>query len=88
MRYQECPWYTRLWRRVRHQWRVPFDAISIWWHDQKRGPQLWKAGDTGEEIWIKPMSFANAWSVALGLSHMDMDWTLTWEEAFGSEGDQ
>ncbi len=30
-RYQFQPWYIKLWRRCRFQWRVPIVAAEVWW---------------------------------------------------------
>lgn len=79
-RFQECPWYVRLWRRVRHQWNLPYEAVRFWWLDRRRGPHPVTNIQTGEDVLIMPMTLKQSWGLALGLSHCAMDYTYTWEE--------
>lgn len=64
-RFQNQPWYIRLWRR-RYYFNVPFDAISNWWRTRKV-PAL-------------NFGFGNCWSIAVGTSHFKMKWYYTSDE--------
>lgn len=68
-RYQNQPWYIRLWRR-RWYLVIPYSAITSWWsqlctHD--------------------PITFKHCWGIAIGLTHMQMKWYYTSEEVFEYE---
>lgn len=59
-RYQNQPWYIKLWRRRWYLLR-PYWAIKWWLADK--------------DLWLR-----DAWSIACGWSHHEMEWWYTWEE--------
>ena len=63
-RYQNCPWYVRLWRR-RHYIPIPYYTVRTWWLNRN-----------DEE----PLSFRNAWSISTGMAQMRMNWLYDWDE--------
>lgn len=73
MRYQESPWYIRLWRR---RWYL----MIPWWTFQfMRHP--WVDPKTGRLAHDHPYnSFKVAWSIAHGTADVKMNWTYTWDE--------
>lgn len=54
---------------MRYYWYVPFDAISLWWHNRK-DPY---------------MDFRLCWGTAVGTSQIKMKWYFTEEEVFGDD---
>lgn len=65
IRYQDCPWYIRLWRR-RHYLRIPWLTWNVW-----RSATLWES-TTSRTHW--KMSLKRAWILAVGLVQADMNW--------------
>jgi len=63
-RYQFQPWYIKLWRR-RHYLRIPYSAFRM--------VILTRCGE-------RPFSFRTAWSVAIGLADVKMNWVYDWNE--------
>lgn len=63
-RYQYQPWYVKLWRR-RHYLPIPFQAARMYLATRKQR---------------RPLSFRNAWSVAIGLAQVRMIWLHDWDE--------
>ena len=62
-RYQECGRLERLWRR-RHQLRVPYDALRLWWTNPD----------------FVDGSLRNAWSVEMGMADCRMGWIYSSDE--------
>jgi len=63
-RYQNQPWYVRLWRR-RHYVPIPYRAVRIWVSDRKSDD---------------PIGFRNCWGLAIGLAQCSMKWYYDWDE--------
>lgn len=74
-RYQECPWYVRLWRR---RWYL---MIPIWATQSYFVP--WRNPKNGKLAHNHPYKpFWQAWSIAVGTAHSKMRWYYTWDEVF------
>lgn len=78
-RYQDCPWYVRLWRR---RWYL----CIPWWTWNFKGGE-WVNPDTGELAKEDPYtSWHLAWKLAIGTAQGKMEWYYTWEEVKASLG--
>jgi len=64
-RYQDQPWYIRVWRR-RHYLLIPVRTITIYWNTRQEEEHR--------------MSLNNCYSLAIGLAQVDMKWYYDWEE--------
>lgn len=72
-RYQDCPWYVRLWRR---RWYL----LVPWWTLRFRFTP-WVEPDTGEIVKDEPYnSWETSWKIALGTATGKMNWYYTWDE--------
>lgn len=69
-RFQDCPWWIRLWRR-RHYWRVP---IVLWRLRRAR----WGMDDPDDPE--QPITWQEAWAIAIGEAQVRMEWWYTWRE--------
>jgi len=63
-RYQHQPWHVKLWRR-RHYIPIPFVAVRIYLATRKSREGL---------------PFRAAWSIAIGLAQVKMNWLHDWSE--------
>ena len=74
-RYQNQPWYTKLWRR---RWYL---MIPIWalrdWENQWMG---WSEETQDWDIPGERVKFSLAWRLALGHAQGKMEWWFTMEE--------
>jgi hypothetical protein len=63
-RYQNQPWYIKLWRR-RFYLLIPYRTATIYWYNRKEEDKI---------------SFKNCYSIAIGLAQVNMNWVYDWEE--------
>lgn len=66
--YQDQPWYKRVLISLRHDIFIPTRAIKIWWYERKDKDNEWR------------LDFAGCWDLAIGLSQVDKNYLLTWDE--------
>ena len=66
-RFQECPWYIKLWR---YRWylAIPFMAFDMW------------VKNVLDQPFDEDLPFKNAWGIATGIVQMKMGWYYTSEE--------
>ena len=92
-RYQNQPWYVKLWRR-RHMLPVPFYTLRTWLHANKRFYEhhLATAVRPTFSSWIRSRGnvdlrwdnhwrkLGTAWSVEMGEATLRMEWWFTLDE--------
>ena len=71
IRFQECPWYVRLWR-WRYYLLVPFKATKFWIYNK-----YYYFNIPSEEDYL---SFNNCLSIAKGLAQSSMKWYYSFDE--------
>jgi len=71
-RYQYQPWHIKLWRR-RHYIRIPLMALKFYIADFSRGCH-------------SALSLRNAWSIAIGLAQVKMNWLWDYAEIKAKNG--
>lgn len=70
VRFQDSPWYVRLWRR---RWLL---LVPWWTLKQRLSPGHWEFIDR---------EWANAWGLSCGIAHGRMGWWFTAEEVWGDD---
>jgi len=71
-RYQNQPWYVRLWRR-RHYLRVPFDFLRYQLRSNQAKDAFFGDCAPGERRRFN-------WGLAIGCAQVRMNWVYDWEE--------
>jgi hypothetical protein len=71
IRYQDCPWYVRLWRR---RWYL---MVPIWTIQYFKTPWTNEDGSLGEESWN---TWSLSYSIAVGEAQGKMRWYYTMDE--------
>ncbi len=70
-RYQDSPWWVRLWRR-RHYLPIPFRTFGMWLYEQSR--------DLEDEEFDWRMGWSDCWSLNTALAQCYMHWYYTSDE--------
>ena len=71
-RYQYQPWYVKLWRR-RHYISIPLSTWRMYWASQAES-------ESRAVRHTRQLSWRNAWSIAIGLAQVKMNWLHDWSE--------
>ena len=70
-RYQNQPWYVRLWRR-RYTLPVPYRAVRSWL--KLRGTPMFD-----DPEW-RDWTLRDLWRLEIGSAHGQMKWYFSWDE--------
>ena len=79
-RYQDSPWYVKMYRWLRHKPGVPYYAFRGWWGSRK----LPEVDDEG----YPRLTWSNYWGIAQGITSAEMNHLYTCEEVFGRLGEK
>lgn len=75
-RYQFQPWYVKAWRHLRHSWKIPFYAVSFYWHECRRDLE------DGRD-WR--LSFKQCWGTSKGLRDCHINHVYDWPKVMEDE---
>jgi hypothetical protein len=76
VRYQNQPWYMKVYLNIKHELPVPYHAIKMWLKIRKK-PIVCEDG-----LYF-PNSFKFCWSLSKGIADCDKGHYYTSEEVFG-----